>query len=96
METTTKHDWPCGWRPGAMLLRSEVTHWRCGWPWRDHLDRPANEPHHPNRWYLCDDPDCCENGCPVLTCAVCQEDWPCPTKREHVAARKAQNAKSAP
>jgi hypothetical protein len=86
---TQRSDWPCGWRPGETLLRNEVIHERCGWPWRAHLDRPEGEPHHPNRWYLCDDPDCCYDGCPILTCAVCSEDWPCPTKREHVEARRA-------
>ena len=88
-ETGKAHDWPCGHSVGEMLLRVGGLCNRCGWPWPAHVDRPAGEPHHPNRWHLCDDPDCCDDGCPVLTCAIDGEDWPCTTKREHVAKRKA-------
>lgn len=91
-----KHDWPCGFRPVPWAMRqpgfASAPCARCGWRNQEHLDRPEGEPHHPNRYYLCDDPDCCDNGCPVLTCAVCREDWPCATKREHVAQRRAAAA----
>jgi len=33
--------------------------------------------HSPLLQYLCDDPDCCDNGCPDVTCRACGEDWPC-------------------
>lgn len=33
--------------------------------------------------YLCDDMDCCWNGCPVVTCRHCRKDWPCP---DYIAA----------
>lgn len=32
----------------------------------------------PRLVYLCDDLDCCDNGCPHVTCRVCGKDWPCP------------------
>lgn len=80
-----RRDWPCGLRPlwDLPLICS------CGWTYQAHRQRPAGEPHHPWRSYLCDDPDCCPNGCPQLTCAVCQERWPCATKQAHVEARRA-------
>lgn len=27
--------------------------------------------------WLCDDVECCYNGCPRLICKVCRSDWPC-------------------
>lgn len=49
--------------------------------------------HHPHRM-ICGDSDCdCwqDDGQPysLLTCCVCGQDWPCETKRTHVADRKA-------
>lgn len=88
-ESGARHDWPCGFLPGKILLASSDHCKRCGWSWWAHIDRPEGEPHHPNRWHLCDDPDCCDDGCPVLTCAVDGENWPCTTKQAHVAARAA-------
>lgn len=35
-------------------------------------------PYAPMLRYVCDDPDCCSNGCPIVTCKVCGADWPCP------------------
>ena len=35
-------------------------------------------PHAPHLRYLCDDPDCCDNGCPDVTCHACGANWPCP------------------
>ena len=93
MSDPDRDDWPCGWGghghpgPGYDCLPPCE---RCGWPIRQHRERPVGEPHHPNRWYLCDDPDCCVNGAPVLLCAVDNERWPCSTKRAHVAARNAR------
>ncbi len=34
-------------------------------------------PYAPLLEYLCEDPDCCDNGSPRVTCRVCGEDWPC-------------------
>lgn len=34
-------------------------------------------PYAPKLQYLCDDPLCCDNGCPDVTCHTCGEDWPC-------------------
>jgi hypothetical protein len=31
--------------------------------------------------YACDDPDCCYNGCPTVTCRYCNKEWPCPDYR---------------
>lgn len=31
----------------------------------------------PHLVYLCDDYDCCENGCPSVTCRYCGKEWPC-------------------
>lgn len=87
--TNRRDDWPCGYSVGEFLLRTGGLCDKCGWSYQSHVTRPANEPHHPNRRYLCDDPDCCDDGCPVLICAVDGEDWPCTTKQEHVRARKA-------
>ena len=28
--------------------------------------------------YLCDDPECCDNGCPRVSCRFCGKEWPCP------------------
>lgn len=36
-----------------------------------------NEPHAPHLRYLCDDYECCGNGCPIVTCRSCGQDWPC-------------------
>lgn len=51
--------------------------------------------HHPHMW-VCDDPDCDGEGMPcelayegILICCVCGGDWPCKTKRQHMAERKA-------
>lgn len=38
-------------------------------------------PYAPKLDYLCDDPDCCWNGCPDVTCKTCGEEWPCPDYR---------------
>ena len=35
-------------------------------------------PYEPRVTYLCDDPECCRNGCPVVDCIVCGKAWPCP------------------
>lgn len=37
----------------------------------------GDQPHAPKLDYLCDDPDCCYNGCPHVWCRSCGEDWPC-------------------
>lgn len=37
----------------------------------------TDEPHAPRVDYLCDDIDCCWNGCPVVLCRRCHQDWPC-------------------
>ncbi len=37
----------------------------------------ADRPHAPRLDYLCEEPDCCDNGCPVVTCRSCGQDWPC-------------------
>jgi hypothetical protein len=34
-------------------------------------------PYAPTVDYLCGDPDCCWNGCPVVTCRTCGQEWPC-------------------
>jgi len=48
----------------------------------------STPPYAPRVDYLCDDPECCDNGCPVVTCKVCRKDWPCPDYREaHTAAQ---------
>lgn len=54
--------------------------------------------HHPHRW-VCVDPECgCEDDYDdgqgfgpyrPLDCCVCGQEWPCATKRQHVAERKA-------
>jgi hypothetical protein len=31
----------------------------------------------PELVYLCDDSDCCWNGCPDVRCRVCGQEWPC-------------------
>ena len=38
-------------------------------------------PHAPHLQYNCDDYDCCDNGCPVVTCRACGRKWPCPDWR---------------
>jgi hypothetical protein len=38
-------------------------------------------PHAPKLDYLCEDPDCCDNGCPHVSCRSCGKDWPCPDWR---------------
>lgn len=35
-------------------------------------------PYAPKLEYKCDDYECCDNGCPVVTCSTCGKDWPCP------------------
>lgn len=37
----------------------------------------------PRLYYACDDEECCDNGCPQVTCRVCGRVWPCP---DYVAA----------
>jgi hypothetical protein len=37
-----------------------------------------NLPHSPKLQYLCEDPECCDNGCPVVECRSCGKDRPCP------------------
>jgi len=37
----------------------------------------VNVPHSPDLRYLCPDPECCDNGCPHVSCRACHEDWPC-------------------
>lgn len=34
-------------------------------------------PYEPRLSYSCPDPECCPNGCPNVSCAVCGKDWPC-------------------
>lgn len=34
-------------------------------------------PHAPRFKYLCDDPNCCDNGCPDVSCRTCGGEWPC-------------------
>ena len=33
--------------------------------------------HSPRLRYLCDDPDCCDNGCPQVLCRTSGGLWPC-------------------
>lgn len=33
--------------------------------------------HAPLLMYLCTDPECCDNGCPHVSCRACKQDWPC-------------------
>ena len=40
-------------------------------------------PYAPKLRYLCDDPRCCEDGCPEVRCRTCGEQWPCP---DYIAA----------
>ena len=44
------------------------------------------EAHHPHLAHICNDDFC---GCDFtyLYCHVCTQNWPCPTKQEHLAAR---------
>lgn len=44
-------------------------------------DGGVEQPHAPHLRYLCEDPECCDNGCPTVTCRSCGEDWPCPDWR---------------
>lgn len=37
----------------------------------------SDQPHAPHLQYLCDDYDCCDDGCPVVTCRSCGQNWPC-------------------
>ena len=51
-----------------------------------------SRPHAAEIVYLCDDPDCCEDGCPVALCKADREDWPCAHRREcDTPARTARN-----
>ncbi len=50
-------------------------------------DAPA--PHAPTLDYLCDDPDCCPNGCPRVTCRACGQEWPCADWRSRHTATQA-------
>lgn len=44
--------------------------------------------HAPLLRYLCEDPECCDNGCPSVTCRECKQDWPCQDWRgRHSRAR---------
>jgi len=48
-----------------------------------------NGAHHPHRW-TCTDPDCAPEGyCDYapLICCVCNQEWPCETKRSHDAEK---------
>jgi hypothetical protein len=36
-----------------------------------------HKPHAPLLVHLCEDWDCCDNGCPDVTCRSCGQDWPC-------------------
>ena len=38
----------------------------------------SQPPYAPVIKYLCDDEECCENGCPAVTCKSCGKGWPCP------------------
>jgi hypothetical protein len=38
--------------------------------------------HAPEVRYLCDDPDCCDDGCPRALCREDGQDWPCAYRRE--------------
>lgn len=49
---------------------SEYTH-------NDYVEQVASGKYAPRLDYLCDDPECCENGCPIVTCRHCKHDWPC-------------------
>jgi len=40
----------------------------------------------PRLEYLCDDPSCCPNGCPIAYCRYCGKDWPCPDYRANHTA----------
>jgi hypothetical protein len=45
-------------------------------------------PYEPQVDYVCDDPDCCPNGCPIVICKVCKKAWPCPDYRDaHTSAQ---------
>lgn len=35
-------------------------------------------PYEPRLRYLCEDPECCDNGSPDVSCRVCGKEWPCP------------------
>ena len=51
-------------------------------------DESLCQHHSPALRYLCDDVDCCDNGCPSVRCRACGQDWPCPDWRErHTAAQ---------
>lgn len=44
-------------------------------------ERFDDGPHAPTVKYLCDDYECCENGCPDVRCKACGQEWPCPDWR---------------
>jgi hypothetical protein len=51
-------------------------------------DEAKPAPHAPKLDYLCEDPDCCDNGCPHVSCRSCGKDWPCPNWRgRHTACQ---------
>ena len=37
----------------------------------------TGEPHAPRLEYRCEDPECCDNGCPDVSCRSCGQEWPC-------------------
>lgn len=54
----------------------------------------AGPPYRPRLSYLCDDPDCCPNGCPVVGCMVCGGEWPCSDYRAaHTPAQVARQVR---
>lgn len=38
--------------------------------------------HRPKVRYLCDDPECCDDGCPRAFCREDGQPWPCEHRRE--------------
>ena len=74
---------------GGSLRRRRFRHGRSGSasqrrrtaPRRASREEPMSAPYAPKLDYLCDDPDCCWNGCPDVTCKTCGEEWPCPDYR---------------
>ena len=45
-------------------------------------------PHAPHLRYLCDDYECCDNGCPDVRCRACNQPWPCPAWRSRHTERQ--------
>lgn len=50
---------------------------------------PSEKPAHaPQLRYLCEDPECCDNGCPDVSCRACTLEWPCPDWRARHTRRQ--------